>query len=104
MDEHRESSLLVTPLGPREKTPRWIYKKLIESRARPILERIASLAVVRLTRAMIIKEFFGHRIMPLKSHSRPLWDSTDMGDPIRLHVNNLTYDELDGAFGALLGR
>ncbi|KAE8812734.1 hypothetical protein D1007_10224 [Hordeum vulgare] len=73
MEVHRESSLLATPLGPPEQTPKWSHKKLTDPRAGPVLEKIASLAEALLKGAMIIKEFLGHRNMPLQAHSRPLW-------------------------------
>ncbi|KAE8806115.1 hypothetical protein D1007_17717 [Hordeum vulgare] len=53
---------------------------------------------------MFIKEFLGHHITPLQAHSCPhAWEFTGMRNPMRLHVNGLTHDELDGALGALLG-
>ncbi|KAE8806319.1 hypothetical protein D1007_17474 [Hordeum vulgare] len=73
MDARRDSSLLVTPISPPEQNPRWSHKKLTNTRARPVLEEIASLAEARITGAMIIKEFRLHRIPPLQAHSRPLW-------------------------------
>ncbi|KAE8812994.1 hypothetical protein D1007_09755 [Hordeum vulgare] len=53
--------------------------------------------------AMIIKEFLGHRITPLHTHSHPLWEFTGGRDPMCLPINGLTHDELDGALGALFG-
>ncbi|KAE8810957.1 transposon unclassified [Hordeum vulgare] len=38
MDARQESSLLATPLGPPEQTPKCIHKKLIDPMAGPILE------------------------------------------------------------------
>lgn len=83
------------PLSPPERTPKWSHKKLTDPTARPIGERIASLAKARLTRAMFIKEFLGHRIAPLQVHSHPLWEFTSSDDPMCVHVSGMTHDELD---------
>ncbi|KAE8803446.1 hypothetical protein D1007_20674 [Hordeum vulgare] len=71
MDAFQESSLLATPLGPPEKSPRWSHKKLTDSTAGPILKQIATLEEAHLTEAMIIQEFQGHRIPPLQAHLHP---------------------------------
>ncbi|KAE8785330.1 hypothetical protein D1007_40984 [Hordeum vulgare] len=52
---------------------------------------------------MIIMEFLGHCIAPLQEHWRPLWEFIDGRDLMRLHISGLTFDELDGALGALQG-
>ncbi|KAE8805514.1 hypothetical protein D1007_18440 [Hordeum vulgare] len=103
MDARRESLLLATPLGPPKETSRWSHKKLTDPRVGPVLERIASLAEAKLMGAMIIKEFMGHRIVPLHARSCPLWVFADDRDPMRLHVSAVMYDELDVALGLLLG-
>ncbi|KAE8774500.1 hypothetical protein D1007_53129 [Hordeum vulgare] len=52
---------------------------------------------------MIIKEFLGNRMAPLRAHSHPLWEFTACGDPIRMHVSGLTHDKLDGVLAVQLG-
>ncbi|KAE8767719.1 hypothetical protein D1007_32801 [Hordeum vulgare] len=81
----------------------WSHKKLNNPREGPVLERIAALAKAHLTGAMIIKEFLWHRSALLHVHSRHLWEFSDGGDPIRLHIFGLTHIKLDGALATLLG-
>ncbi|KAE8806278.1 hypothetical protein D1007_17517 [Hordeum vulgare] len=52
---------------------------------------------------MIIKEFQGHRIVPLQAHSCPMWEFADGGDSMHLHISGLMYHKQDRALGALLG-
>ncbi|KAE8802808.1 hypothetical protein D1007_21457 [Hordeum vulgare] len=49
MDAHQESSLLATPLGPPEQTPKWSRKKVTDPMAGPVLEQIFSLTEAHLT-------------------------------------------------------
>ncbi|KAE8770070.1 hypothetical protein D1007_58234 [Hordeum vulgare] len=95
MDVCQESPLLTAPLGPPEQTSKWSHKKLTDPRARPVLERTVSLGEARLMGEIIIKEFLELRIVPLQAHSLPLWDFTNGGDPMFLHVSGLTYNKLD---------
>ncbi|KAE8799214.1 hypothetical protein D1007_25339 [Hordeum vulgare] len=103
LDVRVDSPLLVTPMGPPEKTSRWTHKKLTELREGPVLKGIIALGDARLMGTMVIKEFLQHRIVLLQVHLYSVWEFTSGREPMRLHVSGLTHDELDGALGDLLG-
>ena len=56
-----------------------------------------------MTTLMTVKEFVKQRLAPLQLHSRPMWDFTGAGDPMRLQEPSLAGNTLSMVLKLLTG-
>ena len=103
MDAHTFSSLLTIPGSPALPSSGWRHVRLTDRRLAFFWKRLVRLQELGVTSPMVVKEFVKQRLAPLKRHSRPMWDSTGAGDPMRLQEPSLAADTLSVVLKLLTG-
>ena len=103
MDARAFSPLLLTPGAPASPSSGWCHERLSDRRLAFVWKRLARLQELEVTAPMAVKEFFKKRIAPLQRHSRPMWDFTGPGDPMRLQKTSLAADTLSMVLKLLTG-
>ena len=88
------SPLLLTPGAPTSPSSGWVHERLSDQRLAFVWKRLERLQELEVTAPMVVKEFVKQRIAPLQRHSRPMWDFTGAGDPMRLQKPSLAADTL----------
>ena len=87
----------------------WSHAKLTDDRAKLVLEKMTAdlrpgiAKAVKLTGAMLLREFLVLRVAPLQARSRPLWTLGDGEDKLRLSPEALSDEELAVALRLLVG-
>ena len=90
MDAKSSYPQLSLPTGMPSSDESWLNVKLLDPRAKHVLEKMAADLKPndprehKLTGAMILKEFLAQRLAPLPAHSHHLWNLKAKGDHLRL--------------------
>ena len=101
MDAAQSSPLVQLPASPAVRSSGWGHERLTDPRLARVWKKLAELRAAKVTVVMIVREFLWRRIAPLQRHSCPMWAFTGPQDPMRLSVDSLLPEVLDGMLHTL---